>query len=223
MHLFTRRRLVAGAALAAGAGLPALRPRAAVAAGPLDLDFMLHADFFSAETHQPRPLDPQAFVADPQAKAGVGPQGIHHVDGVRPAFVAGPRDVAVLNAQGKALGFTLGEWFAAKGKAQIRPEGAGARIACKFSALLPNARYSLFENHFDQKPIGFSPLDGAGTANNFTTDANGTASVTLHAPRPLTHANGVLLVYHSDNQFHGTKRGQIGVTAHHQIIVRLPA
>lgn len=223
MHLFTRRRVVAGTALAVAAGSLGLRPRAAAAAGVLDLDFMLHATFFSEETHQPKPLDPQAFVADPRAKAGIGPQHIRHVAGVRPAFVAGPLDVAVLNAQGRGLGFTLRDWFAAKGKVQIRPEGAGAHIACQFSELLPNAKYSLFVNHFDMKPIGFSPLDGTGATNNVTSDANGAASIALHAPKTLTHANGVLLVYHSDNIFHGMQRGQIGVTAHHHLIVRLPA
>lgn len=219
MHSFTRRRIIAGTVLAAGA----LGLRTARAAGALDLDFVLHADFFSEETHQPEPLDPQAFVADPQARAGVGPQGIKHAAGVRPAFVAGPLDVDVLNAEGRKLGFTLRDWFAARGKVRITPEGTGARLECRFTNLVPNAKYSLFENHFDQKPIGFSPSDGNGTTNNFVSDANGAATLSLHAPKMLTHANGVLAVYHSDNQFHGMQRGEIGVTAHHHIIVRIPA
>jgi hypothetical protein len=31
-----------------------------------------------------------------------------------------------------------------------------------------------------------------------------------------------LLVYHSDGVDHGQQRGQIGVTAHHQLIIRVP-
>jgi len=46
------------------------------------------------------------------------------------------------------------------------------------------------------------------------------AWVTLTAPQMLTHANAVLLVYHSDKTFHGDQRGEIGVTAHHQLFAR---
>jgi hypothetical protein len=42
------------------------------------------------------------------------------------------------------------------------------------------------------------------------------------APGPIAHAEGVLLVYHSDDTDHGTERGQIGLNAHHQLIVRVP-
>ena len=44
--------------------------------------------------------------------------------------------------------------------------------------------------------------------------------MTVTAPQLLTHANAVLLVYHSDKTFHGDQRGEIGVTAHHQLIAR---
>jgi hypothetical protein len=196
---------------------------AAAAQTGLDLQFILHAVFFSDETHQAKPLDPHAFVKDASAPAAVGPQNIPHAAGFRPALVAGPRDVEAFNAQGKSLGFTLADWFAAKGSVHITPSGDGAKIDCRFSELRPNGVYSLFENHFDQKPIGFTPSDGTGKSNSFTADANGNAAISLLSPRPLTHDNAVLLVYHSDNQTHGEQRGEIGVTAHHQIIVRIPA
>jgi hypothetical protein len=80
--------------------------------------------------------------------------------------------------------------------------------------------YSLFENHFDQKPVGFTPLDGAGTDNDFVAGPDGRAVKTLTAPAPLTHDNAVLVVYHSDGKSHGTTRGMIGVDAHHQPIAR---
>jgi hypothetical protein len=51
------------------------------------LDFTTHASFFSAETHQPKPLDPHVFVADASAAAAVGPQNIQHVAGIRPALI----------------------------------------------------------------------------------------------------------------------------------------
>ncbi len=196
---------------------------AAAAPAGLDLRFILHAVFFSNELHLAQPLDPHAFVRDASAQAAVGPQNIPHAAGFRPALVAGPFDVEAFNAQGKSLGFTLADWLAAKGSVKIAPTGTGAKIDCQFTQLRPNGVYSLFENHFDQKPIGFTPSDGAGKGNSFTADTNGSATISLLSPRPLTHDNAVLLVYHSDNQTHGEQRGEIGVTAHHQIIVRIPA
>jgi len=53
----------------------------------IHLDFMTHASFFSAETHQPKPLDPHLFVADAPTAAAVGPQNIQHVAGIRPALI----------------------------------------------------------------------------------------------------------------------------------------
>lgn len=209
---FTRRAL-----LGTGAALLAAGPALAAS-----LTFELHAIFFSRETKQPRPLDPQAFVADPAAPAAVGPQGIRHAAGFRPALIAGPRDVGAYNALGRPLGFTIADWFAARATADVAAAGNGTRVTCHFANLRPNGAYSLFENHFDQKPIGFTPLDGAGTKNNFVADANGQASITVQTPARMTHANAVLLVYHSDNRDHGRKRGIIGVNAHHQLIVRIP-
>ena len=43
--------------------------------------FQPHAAFFSAETSQPKPIDPQVFVQDAAAPAGTGPQGIAHAAG----------------------------------------------------------------------------------------------------------------------------------------------
>jgi len=188
------------------------------------LDFMTHASFFSAETHQPKPLDPHVFVADASAAAAVGPQNIQHVAGIRPALIdQDPKSAALVNAKGEALEFNLGGWLAAKGTVAITPSGGGkAEILIQFSHLQPGGHYSLFENHFDQKPIGFTPLDGMGKTNDFVAGADGTAKLTVTAPHMLTHDNAVLLVYHSDRTAHGEQRGEIGVNAHHQLIARIP-
>jgi hypothetical protein len=216
------RRLVLGAAVGLG-----FAPGAAVAATAtqkrLDLQFVLHAAFFSGETHQAKPLDPQVFVADAAAAAGAGPQNISHAAGFRPVFLSDPPGSALFNANGNSLGMTLAEWMAAKGTVRIAPAGDAARCACRFTGLRPNGVYSLFENHFDQNPVGFTPLDGSGQHNSFTADAHGRAAVSVRAPHRLTHDNAVLLVWHSDNKTHGAERGEIGVTAHHQIIARPPA
>jgi len=188
------------------------------------LTFTIHAAFFSSETKQPKAVDPHVFVQDPASAAATGPQNIQHIAGVRPAFMEQDAKTAPLfNAKGESLGFDFGQWLGATGRVTIMPSANGkAKISAQFRKLRPGGSYSLFENHFDQQPVGFTPLDGAGKANNFVADKKGASRVTLTAPQMLTHANAVLLVYHSDKTFHGDQRGEIGVTAHHQLIARIP-
>ncbi|MHB8494622.1 MAG: hypothetical protein ACYC9Z_09565 [Casimicrobiaceae bacterium] len=189
---------------------------------PVALAFVTHAAFFSQEAHQPKALDPQVFVRDSSAKAAMGPQNIDHVEGYRNALLTDPTDSPMFTARGKPLvGFTLGSWLGARGEVTITPLKSGrAKIVAKFTGLRPHGVYSLFENHFDQKPIGFTPLDGKGTKNSFVAKVNGTAAITVIAPAMLTNANAILVVYHSDGKTHGTSRGVIGVTAQHQLIAR---
>lgn len=185
------------------------------------LPFVTHAAFFSAETHQNPVLDPQVFVAEPSASAGIGPQGIKHSAGVRNARPADPQTLPILNASGRPLDMSLGAWLDANGEVILAPQSNGQeKVTVILSDLKPGGHYSLFENHFDQKPVGFTPLDGTGEANSFVADATGKAVLTTIAPAPLTHDNAVLVVYHSDGKTYGKSRGDIGVNAHHQLIVR---
>ena len=193
---------------------------AAASGGTFDMTMETHAAFFSAETKQAKPLDPQVFVRDAKAQAGTGPQNIQHAAGLRPALIADSPKTALFNAQGKSLGFSLGKWLGARGKVHVAADTHAVTV--RLTGLRPNGTYSLFENHFDQQPIGFTPLDGSGTTNTFVARKNGKATVTVKVPQPMSHANAVLLVYHSDNQAHGASRGEIGVNAHHQLIARLP-
>lgn len=184
--------------------------------------FVPHAAFFSVETKPANLIDPQVFVADPAEPAGVGPQGIAHAAGVRPAFgVDDPRS-QVVNAQGRQLGFTLAAWFGARGSITLTPGPASTTVAFELAGLKPNGLYSFFENHFRADGVTFAPLDGTAKTNTFRASAQGSASGTIVAPGPISHAEGVLLVYHSDDTDHGAERGQLGVTAHHQLIVRVP-
>lgn len=185
------------------------------------VDFVTHAAFFSDETHQTPPLDPQVFVASLTAPAANGPQGIKHIAGVRNALIADNPALPIVSAQGKPLDMTLGTWLSAKGKVILFPLPNGQeKVKVMLSGLKPNGHYSLFENHFDQKPIGFTPLDGQGTDNNFIANAEGKAVVTTIAPTALSHDNAVLVVFHSDGTPHGMSRGAIGIDAHHQLIAR---
>src|SRR5215471_674506 len=63
-HLFAWAMFLSAVAMVAG--------QPARAASPLALKFVVHASFFSEETHQPNALDPQAFVKDPSVPSAVG-------------------------------------------------------------------------------------------------------------------------------------------------------
>jgi hypothetical protein len=187
------------------------------------LSFVTHAAFFSTETGLPAALDPQVFVLALKAPAARGPQNIDHVAGIRNARISDDHLLPIYDAHRRALGMTLGQWLGAHGAVTLTPLADGSeRVEVELADLAPGAQFSLFENHFDQSPIGFTPLDGAGHSNSFRANADGTASVVIVSPTSLTHANAVLLVYHSDGKTHGEERGEIGVDAHHQLIARLP-
>ncbi len=201
----------------------AVVPASSVAAEPLHLEFVTHASFFSQETKQATPLDPQVFVRDPNAAQGLGPQGINHVKDFRTLLLGDPAETKLYSATGEPLGFTAGKWLAASGRVTITPDSkGGAEVTAMLEGLKAGGVYSLFENHFDTKPISFTPLDGVGTRNSFTAKRDGSATVTVHAPEVPTGVNAVLLVYHSDGKPHGESRGEVGVTAHHQLIAKVP-
>jgi hypothetical protein len=180
-----------------------------------------HAGFFSTEVKLKQALDPQVFVEAPSAEAATGPQGIKHVAGFRNALVADDSTREIFTGDGKPMNITLGQWLSAKGDVVLTPMPRGAeRVDVAMSGLKPNGLYSLFENHFDQMPVGFTPLDGYGKDNSFVASADGRGAVSIMSPSHLTHDNAVLIVYHSDGQTHGKSRGEIGLNAHHQLIVR---
>lgn len=125
--------------------------------------------------------------------SGDGPQNIKHVAGVRPALIEqDARTTALFNGKAETPGFNLGKWLGAKGSVTITPSADGkAKISARFANLRSGGAYNLFGNHFDQPPIGFTPRDGAGKANNFVADKNGAARARLMAPQTLTHANAL--------------------------------
>ncbi len=209
------------ATLSAAAALLFASVGGGFAASPLKLDFVEHAAFFSAETKQPKVLDPQVFIRDAAAQAATGPQEIKHVDGVRPPLIDQDAKSSMLyNAEDKPLGFDLQTWLSASGSLTLTEQGGKTVLEASFKGLKPNAHYSLFENHFDHTPVSFTPIDGTGNTNSFVARPDGSAKVSIMLPDFPTHANAVLLVYHSDGQTHGLERGRIGIDAHHQLIAR---
>jgi hypothetical protein len=193
----------------------------AYAQTPTMVPFESHAQFFSDELAQPHGLDPQVFVIAADAPAAHGLQGIDHVAGIRNAWIDDPAAQPIYDARGRPLSMTLGKWLGAQGMVTLTPRQDGREdVFVSLTGLKPGARFSLFENHFDQRPIGFTPLDGAARTNSFRADALGDATVRVVAPALLTHESAVLVVYHSDGRAHGEERGEIGVNAHHQLIAR---
>ncbi|REG49577.1 hypothetical protein B0G80_5959 [Paraburkholderia sp. BL6669N2] len=187
----------------------------------LVLNFETHAAFFSAEMGLQHALDPQVFVRAADATAAIGPQGIAHEANLRNARSDDLDATPILNAKGRSLPMTLGQWLGARGTVTLTPRSDGSeRIVASLAGLEPNGEYSLFENHFDQNPIAFTPLDGSARNNSFRANAKGDAVVDMVSPSTLTHDNAILLVFHSDGQAHGGARGIIGVDAHHQLIAR---
>jgi len=191
-------------------------------AGAKTYGFVPHSAFFSVEAKTANLIDPQIFVADAAAVAATGPQGINHVTGFRPAFGVDDPSTPAANARGRALGFTLAQWFGARGTVSLTSVGGNTRASLTFSGLVKNGRYSLFENHFSDAGVSFTPLDGTASSNSFSASSDGTAALQITIPGNVTHSEAILLVFHSDGRDHGTQRGQIGVDAHHQLIVRVP-
>ena len=195
----------------------------ALAETPTQPRFETHAAFFSAEMQLPETLDPQVFAEDAASPAAIGPQGISHVAGLRNAYLSDPASTPLYNAHGHPLHMTLGQWLGAKGIVSLTPQSDGREhVSIELTGLVPNGVYSVFEVHFDQSPVGFTPLDGSAKRNTFRADGSGHASLQLDAPAVMTHDNAVLVVYHADGRSWGMQRGAIGVRAHHQLIARLP-
>lgn len=192
------------------------------------LTFVTHAAFFSTETRRSPVIDPQVFVKDDAVSEGTGPQNIAHLAGFRPARADDVPEAVLYNANGDSLGFTLGKWLGVSGAApggtvEIVPTpAAGARLTMSFKRLIAFGLYSVFRVTFSPDGTTFLPIDGDGTTNTFTTSIDGSASTTVTTPSPLTHANAIVLVLHSDGQEHGISRGVIGLTAHHQLIAKIP-
>jgi hypothetical protein len=202
---------------AGGAAIPAR------AAGALTLTFVPHGAFFSTETHQTTAIDPQVFVRSAGAAAGVGPQRIAHAAGYLPARLTDPPNTLLHGADGVPLNITLGQWLNGGGTVFLHPiTGRRQRVTAFFTGLIPRGTYSLFEVTFRPGGNEFAPLDGTGASNTFMADDHGRGGLTVSTPTPLTHANAVLLVYHSDGRAHGKDRGRPGISAHHQLIARLP-
>jgi len=196
----------------------------------LTLSFVGHGAYFSQESKRTPAIDPQVFVKDESSAEGTGPQSIAHAAGVRPARLDDSPELVLYNANADSLGFTLARWLpapmgtdGARGTLDVDAQPSGAtRLTMSFRKLIAFGVYSVFRATFSPDGTTYVPIDGDGTTNTFTSAVDGSADIVVSTPNRLTHSNAIVLVLHSDSQEHGVSRGVVGVTAHHQLIVRIP-
>jgi hypothetical protein len=149
---------------------------------------------------------------------------IHHAPGVTPAAKTDPPATQLLGADGAPLGITLGQWENAAGSLSLTCADGRDTAASRLSGLIPNAVYSVFVVHLAVQGVGrFTPFgDAAGTTNNFTASAAGTATPTDTVAGCLTSQEAVLVIWHSDHQSHGASGGKLGVDWHNSLISQVP-
>ena len=136
--------------------------------------------------------------------------------------------------KGKALGVTLGEWFAAEGKGRYTCENGEGHITIDFTSLVPNGVYTVWHAFMAWPPtepfIGTYDLPmGArdGSQSVFTTDAAGNA-VVERTFKPCLQLTGehlaaeLAIVYHSDGKTYGPLPGEFATDSHVHMYVGLP-
>jgi hypothetical protein len=193
----------------------------ALAAGSVTIAFVGHGSAFSRESVDGEPLDPQVFVEDPGSPGGLGPEAITHAEGLRAASLSDPGELPLHDARGGTLGFTLEKWLAARGSVALvhLPDGHD-RAICTFTKLIAFGTYTLLLRR--PSPVSYAPLDGDGSQAAFAADANGTAALTIVLPEAVPHDGAIVLVYDSDGEAHGVRRGDPGLTSHDQLVAQVP-
>ncbi len=165
------------------------------------------------------------FIRDAGAPAQPDPAGgpVHDA-GIRPFTANDPPTAQLTNAHGAGLNVSIAEWRAASGTAEIAPApngGAQLRVACR--GLIPMGRYSVFIRQLAGRAgVVLTPADITGAADTFFADANGVGRIVIAAPNAIPAGAQLVLIYHSDGADHQSSPGELGVTAHEQLITRVP-
>lgn len=131
--------------------------------------------------------------------------------------------------RGADLGFTMGDWLAAKGEGTYLEENGNATMNFVFQNLIPNGTYTVWWAGVTHEPYRFvvAPAGAAdGSENSFKADAagNGTFHVRMQPLPPGSNETRTLIVvrYHSDGKVPGSTPGPYGKTAHVQLLYRMP-
>lgn len=186
--------------------------------------YQLHMTFFSTESNLTPVIDPQIFMADAAAAAGIGPQQISHAAGVAPAAQSGADSTPLFAADGSQLKVTLGQWEKAAGTVTFTCEHKKETADSALTGLIPSALYSVFVVHLRISGAArFTPWgDAAGTDNSFTASATGTAQPSNTVRGCLGPNSAAVVVWHSDGKTHGSIPGTIGQNWHNSVIAPLP-
>jgi hypothetical protein len=218
--------LLMAACGSSGDASPPRSPKASVTSteSPTVEHYQLLMRFYAAESGTTAVIDPMTFTAAPGTAAAVGPLSVRHVAGVAPAKQAGPPTSPLLGADGISLKITRGQWKKAQGTVAFSCVGSKGRATSTLKGLIPSGTYSAFVVHANlDGPGRFTPWgDAAGTTNNFTASATGTATPTNTRDGCFTNADDIIIIWHSDSATHGRSPGKIGVNWHTSLIARVP-
>ncbi len=165
---------------------------------------------------------PQVFVRDVSAQAQTGDNA--HDWGLRPPNDADSDAAPLLNAHGDPIHTAYGVWRTAVGTATFEPGPQNTTtVRTEFRGLVPGGRYSLFVRQLAGRTgVAFTPLDLVGTANSFTAGADSRGALVVSSPLQMPPGSTIVLVYHSDGSDHQSSIGVLGMTAHPQLITRVP-
>ncbi|HEX3466307.1 MAG TPA: hypothetical protein VHS78_19825 [Candidatus Elarobacter sp.] len=168
----------------------------------------------------------QVFVRDSSAPAQTDPRaGGMHDAGLRPPADTDSPNAQLTNAHGDALNVSIAGWRSASGQADFQPlmQGGGVRVRASFKGLIANGRYSLFLRQLAGRVgVVLTPVDIVGASNSFLADRDGNGIIAVDAPNPIPSGAQLVLIYHSDGAEHQSSPGNLGITAHEQLITRVP-
>mgnify|MGYP001103311316 CR=1 FL=1 len=131
--------------------------------------------------------------------------------------------------RGDDLGFTLGEWLAARGEGTYLEEDGNSTMDLVFWNLIPNGTYTVWWAGVTHEPYRFAvaPAGAAnGSDNWFKADSTGNGSfhANMQPLPPGSNETRTLIVvrYQSDGIVPGSSPGPYGKTAHVQLLYRMP-
>jgi hypothetical protein len=175
----------------------------------------------AATTAQPA----HVFVRDSSAKAQTDPAvGPVHDAGLRSINDNDPPTAQLTNAHGDPLKVSIADWRAATGSVDVTPStSGGSRVSATFKGLIPMGSYSLFVRQLAGRAgVVLTPVDITGVADSLFADRDGMGRIIVVSPNPIPPGAQIVLIYHSDGTDHQSSPGNLGVTAHEQLITRVP-
>ena len=132
--------------------------------------------------------------------------------------------------KGEALGFTLGQWLAARGSGSYTQTADHAALSLAFQSLVPEGYYALWCGRIaaapDYREVEKACGAAGGTQNRFKADAQGNGSFHLNLealPESTPAVTSVLLLtYERDIDSVDDEWGDYGLKSHVQLFYAFP-